>query len=578
VPAPDSRRAVRTIFLGTSSFAAVVLERLAASEHRPVLVITRPDAPRGRGRRLLPPPVADKARELGVEVAQPERLHDEAMLERIAAAEPDVLCVCAFGALIRDPLLSDYKLLNVHPSLLPRWRGAAPVERAIMAGDEETGVSIMRVTAELDAGPVCLQVRERIRPDDDYGTLAERLERLGGELLVRALDEQPGFTEQDEAGVTYAHKIEARDRLLDFTRPPEEVERTVRALHPHIGARLPLPNGEFLGVLRARVAGETLAPAGGRLRVDGERLLLDCNGGALELLEVRPPGGRPMPASAWLRGRPDEGLTSFFLDPALPDRSVEELVQLARDEWHSDAEWAPYVSALAHRGGEDVLAAARALATEEDPAARGVAALLLGQLGVPVRTLPEESAAALEAMARRERDPEVLAAVVHGFGHLGESYGLDALLALRSHGDARVREGVATALSGRSDERAVAALIELSRDPATEVRDWATFALGALAPQDTPELREALAERLSDPHAETRLEAVHGLALRGDRRAVEPALELLAQGESDDERPSGIWRRHELRATAQRLAQVTGDPRFEPYLRDDQPAGGPAAA
>src|SRR5204863_4381033 len=117
-----------------------------------------------------------------------EDLHAADMLDRIAAARPDALCVCAFGVLVRDPLLSDYELLNVHPSLLPRWRGAAPVERAIMAGDAETGVSIMRLTAGLDSGPVCLQAREPIRPDDDYGTLAVRLEAVGAELLVRALD------------------------------------------------------------------------------------------------------------------------------------------------------------------------------------------------------------------------------------------------------------------------------------------------------------------------------------------------------------------------------------------------------
>jgi methionyl-tRNA formyltransferase len=557
---------VRTVYLGTSSFAAAVLERLAGSPHRPSLVITRPDAPQGRGRRLAPPPVAVRARELGLEVFQPERLHDEESLARIAAAEPDVLLVCAFGALIRDPLLSAYEFLNVHPSLLPRWRGAAPVERAIMAGDAETGVSIMSVTAALDAGPVYLQEREPIRPDDDYATLSARLERLGGELLVRALDDRPEPTEQDEAGVTYAHKIEARDRLLDFTRPPEEVERVVRALRPHIGARLPLPDGTFLGVRSARVDGDTLAPAGGRLRTDGHRLLLDCNGGALELLEVQPPGGRPMPASAWLRGRPDDHLTSFFLDPTLPDRSLDELVSLARAEWGSDAEWAPYLSALAYRGGEDVLGAARALSAEEDPAARGLAACVLGQLGLPVRTFPAESAGALEAMAARERDPGVLAAIAHGFGNLGEPHGIEVLLGLRAHPAAQVRDGVATALAGRHDPRAIDALIELTGDTDAEIRDWATFALGTLATQDTPQLRDALAARLADEDADTRVEAIHGLAMRGDLRAAEPALELLARAATGaGAGPATVWKHHALRASAERLAQLTGDGRFTAY-------------
>src|SRR5215218_1114610 len=285
---------MRTVYLGTTDFAAAVLDRLAAGPHRPALVVTRPDSRRGRGQSLTPPPVAARARELGLEVIQPERLHEPEALERIAAAEPETLCVCAYGVLVKEPLLTDYEILNVHPSLLPRWRGAAPVERAIMAGDEATGVSIMRLTAGLDSGPVCLQEREPIRPGDDYGTLAERLRELGGRLLVRALDERPPFAEQDEAGVTYAHKIEARDRALDPTRPPEEVERVVRALRPHIGARLPLPDGSYLGVLAARVAGEALPPAEGRVRAYGERLLLDCDGGALELLEVQPAGGRAM--------------------------------------------------------------------------------------------------------------------------------------------------------------------------------------------------------------------------------------------------------------------------------------------
>jgi methionyl-tRNA formyltransferase len=305
---------VRTVYLGTSEFAAVVLERLAASPHRPALVVTRPDRPKGRGRRVSPPPVADRARELGLEVIQPERLHEPEALDRIAAAEPEVACVCAYGVLIKEPLLSAYEMLNVHPSLLPRWRGAAPVERAIMAGDDQTGVSIMRVTEDLDAGAVCVQEAEPIRADDDYGTLAARLERLGGELLVRALDERPPFVEQDESRVTYAHKIEAADRALDPARTAEELEHTVRALRPHIGARVALPDGDFLGVVAARVA-DGDGPDPGRVRADGDRLLLGATGGALELTEIRPPGGRPMAAADWLRGRPDERLTDFAVAP-----------------------------------------------------------------------------------------------------------------------------------------------------------------------------------------------------------------------------------------------------------------------
>jgi methionyl-tRNA formyltransferase len=287
----------RTVYLGTSDFAAGVLERLADSPHRPQLVVTRPDRPAGRGRRLSAPPVADAARALGLELDQPESVNSEEARTRIAAAQPDVVVVCAFGALIREPLLSDFEMLNVHPSLLPRWRGAAPVERAMMAGDGETGVCIIRLTAGLDSGPVFVAGREPIAPDDTYGTLAPRLRELGADLLLRVLDERPSPHEQPEEGVTYAEKIVAADRTLDPSAPAEVNDRVVRALSPHIGARVALPgDGGFLGVLRAavRAPGE----AGG-LRADGERLLL----GGLELLEVQPAGGRPMDAAAYLRGR-----------------------------------------------------------------------------------------------------------------------------------------------------------------------------------------------------------------------------------------------------------------------------------
>ena len=292
---------MRTVYLGTSDFAVAVLERLAASDHRPGLVVTRPDRPRGRGRRLQPPPVALSARELGIEVAQPESVNDDEAREQIAAVEPDAVCICAFGALIREPLLSEHEMLNVHPSLLPRWRGAAPVERAIEAGDEETGVTIMRPTAELDAGPMSLQARERIRSGDDYGTLSARLADLGGRLLVEALDHRPPLRDQPDEGVTYAEKIDAGERLLDSERGAVELERKVRALHPHVGTWVPLPDGERLGVRRAAVT-DAPAPDPGALRADEERLLYGTEDGALELVEVQPAGKKPMEAAAWLRG------------------------------------------------------------------------------------------------------------------------------------------------------------------------------------------------------------------------------------------------------------------------------------
>jgi methionyl-tRNA formyltransferase len=292
---------MRTVFLGTSEFAAVVLRRLANSPHRPALVLTRPDRPRGRGRKLAAPPVATAARELGLEVEQPDSVNGEAARARLAGLAPDAICVCAFGALVKEPLLSDYSILNVHPSLLPRWRGAAPIERAIMAGDEETGVSIMRLTAGLDSGPVCAQEDEAIRPDDTYGSLAARLQELGGELLVRVLDAAPPCAAQDDAAATYAEKITPADRELDPQRSAAELERVVRALTPHIGAYAVQANGERLGVLAARAL-DGDAPAPGVVALEGPRPVLGCAQGALELTVVQPQGRRAMSGEAYLRG------------------------------------------------------------------------------------------------------------------------------------------------------------------------------------------------------------------------------------------------------------------------------------
>jgi methionyl-tRNA formyltransferase len=293
---------VRTVFLGTSEFAAAVLERLARSSHRPGLVVTRPDRPRGRGRRLAPPPVAHAAAALDLELFQPESINDERARARIAAARPEVVCVCAFGALIKEPLLSEHEMLNVHPSLLPRWRGAAPIERAIMAGDDETGVSIMRVGAGLDSGPVCTQRGERIDPADTYGTLSGRLQEVGATLLIKTLDDRPACEEQDEAGATYADKISAADRLLDPAKPAAVLERTVRALTPHIGARLELADGSALGVIAVSVLEH--GPPQGSLSLSGPRPVLGCAEGALELRCVHPPGRRTMSGEAYVRGHP----------------------------------------------------------------------------------------------------------------------------------------------------------------------------------------------------------------------------------------------------------------------------------
>jgi methionyl-tRNA formyltransferase len=295
---------VRTVYLGTSDFAVQVLRRLADSPHKPALVVTRPDRPKGRGRKLRSPPVADAARLMGLPVYQPDDVNSEEARERIAAAQPDEVVICAFGALIKEPLLSEHRMLNVHPSLLPRWRGAAPIERAIDAGDATTGVCIMRPVAAMDAGPVCACKDIEIRRDDDYDSLSRRLATAGGELLVKVLDEGAECTEQPSEGITLADKITSEDRRLDPARPADELERRVRALNPHVGTWLELPNGERLGVRRAIASGTgtgsmALSTGTGTLRAEDGRLYL----GDLELLEVQPAGGRAMEAAAWLRGQ-----------------------------------------------------------------------------------------------------------------------------------------------------------------------------------------------------------------------------------------------------------------------------------
>ncbi len=285
-----------------------MLGALAGTAHRPTLVITRPDRPRGRGRRLQSPPVAETARDLELELAQPVTVNDDDGRAVIGAAEPEALVVCAFGALIKEPLLSEHEILNLHPSLLPRWRGAAPIERAMIAGDEQTGVSIMRLTAGLDSGPVALTAPEPILGHDTFGTLSPRLAELGARLLIEALDlglDDLRFAEQDETGVTYAEKIAPEDRILDPTAPAADLERRVRALTPHVGAAAITGDGERLGVLAA-TARAALAddPRPGELSYGGGEVLLGCaDATTLRLDIVQPPGRRAMDAAAFLRGR-----------------------------------------------------------------------------------------------------------------------------------------------------------------------------------------------------------------------------------------------------------------------------------
>lgn len=295
---------MRTAYLGTSEFAATVLRRLAESPHRPALVVTPPDSKRGRGRRLHPPPAAEAAREIGLDLHQTADVNSPGSLEAIRAARPEVVSVCAFGQLIKEPLLGEFPMLNVHPSLIPRWRGAAPIERTLMAGDPVTGVTIMRVTEGLDSGPLALTEEITVSPEDDYASLSARLAEIGGELLVRALDALSAgdlpFTDQDEAQVTYADKVVASERHLSPSRTAAELERIVRALTPHIGAFLELEGGERLGVRRAREVED--GPIAGAIESRNGRLVVGSSDGGLSLEVVQPAGKKPMSAADFLRG------------------------------------------------------------------------------------------------------------------------------------------------------------------------------------------------------------------------------------------------------------------------------------
>jgi methionyl-tRNA formyltransferase len=252
-------------FAASAPFGADVLERLAG-RHEIAFCLTQPDAPAGRGRGLRPAPAKLRAMQLGIPVVE----------QLDAPLDADVIVLVAYGRLIPRDLLERHLWLNAHPSLLPRWRGAAPVERALMAGDTETGVTVIQLVEELDAGPIAAQERFPIGPQDDAGSVYDRAVPLADELLERVLSD-PTFTPQPEEGVSYADKIGPEDRVLDLSKPEEAVNR-VRALSPQVGARAEL-EGRQVVVWRARLESGRFVP-----------------------VEVQPPGGTRMEYDAWLRG------------------------------------------------------------------------------------------------------------------------------------------------------------------------------------------------------------------------------------------------------------------------------------
>ncbi|MBE3596394.1 MAG: methionyl-tRNA formyltransferase [Hydrogenibacillus sp.] len=310
----------RVVYMGTPAYAVPALEGLLAAGYEVPLVVTQPDRPVGRAKRLTPPPVKEKAVRFGLDVFQPERIRDEAALERIRAAAPEIIVTAAYGQFLPRRLLElpPKGALNLHASLLPLYRGGAPIQRAIMDGAQETGVTLMVMVPKMDAGPIVAQVKTAIGPRETAGALTARLAELARDLL---LDTLPAYVSgridpvpQDEAAATFAPNLTRADERLDFCLPAEVLFRRLRALLPEPGAYLPLlgtdgtrpvkiwwaepAEGNALDAERAPV------PPGTLIRLAPDGIILSAGRGALKLIEVQPPGKRRMSAREWANGQP----------------------------------------------------------------------------------------------------------------------------------------------------------------------------------------------------------------------------------------------------------------------------------
>lgn len=303
---------MRIVFAGTPEFSVPCLEACRASGAQVVAVYTQPDRPAGRGRKLAPSPVKQAALDAGLPVEQPETLKAAEAQATLAGYAPDLMVVVAYGLILPRKVLAIPTMgcWNVHASLLPRWRGAAPIQRAILAGDAESGVDLMRMEAGLDTGPVLLEKRTPIGPDDTGGTLHDRLSTLGADVLAEGLrrtlaGEALVATPQPDEGVTYAHKLDKAEAKLDFARPAIELERTVRAFDPW-----PVAEGVIAGEsvrIWAANALERLhgAAPGTVLAANREGIELACGEGALRVTALQRPGGKRISAADYLNARPE---------------------------------------------------------------------------------------------------------------------------------------------------------------------------------------------------------------------------------------------------------------------------------
>ena len=303
---------MRIVFAGTPEFSVPCLEACRASGAQVVAVYTQPDRPAGRGRKLAPSPVKQAALAAGLPVEQPESLKSAEAQATLAGYAPDLMVVVAYGLILPRRVLAIPRLgcWNVHASLLPRWRGAAPIQRAILAGDAESGVDLMRMEAGLDTGPVLLERRTPIGPDETGGTLHDRLSGLGAEVLAEGLrrtlaGEALAATPQPAEGATYAHKLDKAEAKLDFARPAIELERTVRAFDPWPVAEGVIA-GENVRIWNARAVDPAHDATPGDVLVAGrDGIELACGEGALRVTVLQRPGGKRITAADYLNARPE---------------------------------------------------------------------------------------------------------------------------------------------------------------------------------------------------------------------------------------------------------------------------------
>lgn len=296
---------MRLIFAGTPEFAAQALSAIVEAGHDVALVLTQPDRPAGRGMSLQPSAVKKVALAHGIEVFQPPTLKDDEARAKIAAVGAEVMVVAAYGLILPQAVLDmpHFGCINIHASLLPRWRGAAPIQRALLAGDAETGVCIMQMEAGLDTGPVLLRGAFPIAATDTTASLHDRLAALGAQLVVEALAALPLSAEPQAAeGVTYAHKIEKAEALIDWSKPASQLDRYIRAFNPFPGAQA-LFNGQTVKLWAATPV-DGKGEIGAILAVDRSHVVVACGAGALAVSELQKAGGKRLPVQQFLAGHP----------------------------------------------------------------------------------------------------------------------------------------------------------------------------------------------------------------------------------------------------------------------------------